>query len=152
MFQQGDGPVVSFQQDGFAVQQCLVDGQPQSLAQYITANNIDTRLPLVADYCGMLVNISIKAVTDEQVEFYAPVCQGIDYRFALPIEDYQQQFQQSLPDNTETIQFACNCILNYLHCGLEGKNISVKGPMTFGEIAYQLLNQTMVYLAVEKIQ
>lgn len=45
--------------------------------------------------------------------------------------------------------FACNCILNYLYSELEGKKVpTMLGPMTFGEIAYQLLNQTLVYLTI----
>ena len=45
---------------------------------------------------------------------------------------------------------ACICILNCLFGELEGKAIGgVAGPATFGEIAYQLLNQTMVVVKVE---
>jgi hypothetical protein len=47
------------------------------------------------------------------------------------------------------IIFSCNCILNYLYSGLKGKKTAgITGPATFGEIAYQLLNQTMVYLRI----
>jgi len=43
--------------------------------------------------------------------------------------------------------FSCNCILNYLYADLAGdKALSITGPATFGEIAYVLLNQTLVYL------
>ncbi len=151
VFQQGQGPSIRFQKSGFMADHCQIDGAPASLSHYLKAHNIDTQLPLVADYCGMAVNISIKDVSDQQVDFYAPVFEGVEYRFAQPIDDYQAQFQQALPETTGNVQFACNCILNYLHCQLEGKNIAVKGPMTFGEIAYQLLNQTMVYLSVERV-
>jgi hypothetical protein len=35
---------------------------------------------------------------------------------------------------------------------LEGKTTAgMTGPMTFGEIAYQLLNQTLVYLEVRDV-
>ena len=45
--------------------------------------------------------------------------------------------------------FSCNCVLNYLYAGLEGKKTGeFNGPATFGEIAYQLLNQTLVYLTI----
>ncbi|WP_275097979.1 DUF6976 family protein [Sedimenticola hydrogenitrophicus] len=41
-------------------------------------------------------------------------------------------------------------ILNFLHLGLEGKRTAdITGPFTFGEIAYQLLNQAQVYLSME---
>ena len=47
------------------------------------------------------------------------------------------------------IAFSCNCILNFLYSDLEGKHTGhIIGPMTFGEIGYQLLNQTMVFLNV----
>jgi light-regulated signal transduction histidine kinase (bacteriophytochrome) len=39
--------------------------------------------------------------------------------------------------------------LNYVHAGLEGRRTpGFLGPATFGEIAYQLLNQTLVYLRI----
>ena len=46
-------------------------------------------------------------------------------------------------------EFSCNCILNYLYGELEGKvTEGMYGPVTFGEIAYQLLNQTLVYVRI----
>lgn len=45
--------------------------------------------------------------------------------------------------------FSCNCILNHLYGQLEGQRTGrFTGPMTFGEIAFLLLKQTLVYLAV----
>ncbi len=46
------------------------------------------------------------------------------------------------------VPFACNCVLNFLYGKLEGAQAGLPGPFTFGEIAYQLLNQTMVYCDV----
>lgn len=49
-------------------------------------------------------------------------------------------------------EFSCNCILNFLYSELEGKRTGeLIGPVTFGEVAYQLLNQTLVYLQIEDI-
>jgi len=48
------------------------------------------------------------------------------------------------------VAFSCNCILNFLYGELAGRSISpLHGPVTFGEIAHQLLNQTMVVLRVQ---
>jgi hypothetical protein len=48
--------------------------------------------------------------------------------------------------------FSCNCILNFLYGGFEGKRINnFNGPITFGEIAYQLINQTLVYVLIEDL-
>lgn len=45
--------------------------------------------------------------------------------------------------------FSCNCILNNLYGKLEG-NVTppFAGLVTFGEVAYHLLNQTLVYAEI----
>ncbi|MCB0414559.1 MAG: hypothetical protein KDD50_09505, partial [Bdellovibrionales bacterium] len=84
------------------------------------------------------------------VNFYAPVFPNVEYKLAKPIENYASQFEKSIPQEAGDLTFSCNCILNFLYGELEGKQINVNGPMTFGEIAYQLLNQTMVYVTLDK--
>ena len=125
-----------------------------NLAQYLAQQGIDTRLPLVADYSGAMVNVSFKAVDAAagRVDFYAPVFDDVEYRIAEPVPDYARSFAQSLPGDALGARWSCNCILNYLYGGLEGQRTGpITGPMTFGEIAYQLLNQTMVYVNLEKL-
>ncbi len=149
LFKPGSGPVLTFPEAGFAADACLIDGQPGRFAEHLKATAADTRLPLVADYCGALVNVSIKAVGDK-VEFYAPVFPGVEYRLAAPVADYMSAFQSALPHLDGGLTFSCNCILNFLYSGLEGRRTGpLLGPITFGEIAYQLLNQTLVYLTID---
>ena len=51
---------------------------------------------------------------------------------------------------TDGVSFSCNCILNFLFGELEGQKIGdLHGPVTFGEIGYQLLNQTLVVLRIQ---
>lgn len=151
-FVPGKGDVISFEATGFGAGACRINGQPAVLADYLLERDIDTRLPLVADYQGAMVNVSIKGIDAEagRVEFYAPVFPGVSYRFAAPLADYLGAFQAALPQAEAGMAFSCNCVLNYLYSGLEGKRTGqVTGPMTFGEIAYQLLNQTLVYLRID---
>ena len=55
-------------------------------------------------------------------------------------------------DKRSDIVLSCNCILNHLCSELEGKKTGeITGPVTFGEVAYQLFNQTMVYLTVSDL-
>jgi hypothetical protein len=84
------------------------------------------------------------------VNFYAPVFPGIKYRIAKSISDYEHEFNSRLTGHTaESAVFSCNCVLNFLYGGLEGKRTKgFNGPITFGEIAYQLVNQTLVYITV----
>jgi hypothetical protein len=151
MFRAGTGDVITFPGDALAASECLVNGLPRNLARYVTEAGIDTRLPLVADYAGIDVNTSFQRVDTAtgMVTFYAPVFQGIEYRLAEPVDDYAVQFATAVKDAGIEASFACSCILNYVYGGLEGRTIGhLTGPMTFGEIAYQLLNQTAVYLSI----
>lgn len=149
LFKQGIGDTLIFPKTGFDAMECLINGQMRNLAEYIQQNSIDTRLPLVANYCGAMINVSFQSVDNSlrQVKFYAPVFENVEYKLAAPITDYVTSFQSALPSNSTDLIFSCNCILNFLYSELEGKKIgTLLGPMTFGEIAYQLLNQTLVYL------
>jgi hypothetical protein len=85
------------------------------------------------------------------VSLYAPVFPGVDYRLARPVPDYAAAFRARLAGyDASGAAFSCNCILNFLFGELEGKAIGgIEGPVTFGEIAYQLLNQTMVVVRLQ---
>lgn len=151
LFEQGDGPRIRFEHDGFEVGECLIDGVRTPLAAYLQAQHHDTRLPLVADCNGAAVNVSFRWVDAKQgrVAFYGPVFRDVEYRLARPFAGrYDEAFTQAGVDLPQA-QFSCNCILNYLYGELEGRRTGEAiGPMTFGEVAYQLLNQTMVQLTL----
>lgn len=151
LFQQGNGAEIKFPQSGFSATDCLVNGQPTTLSDYLRENNIDTRLPLVADYNGVNVNVSIKDASAATVDLYAPVFEGVSYRFANPVADYVSSLEGAIAtERTEQAALSFNCILNFLYAELESrKTASLTGPFTFGEIAYQLVNQTLVYLTLE---
>lgn len=152
LFKQGTGDVITFPKTGFNQTTCMVNGAERVFADYIAENQLDLKLPLVADYHGAQINTSFQGVdaATRQVNFYAPVFPGIEYRHAAPIGDYAREFEKLAKEAHVDVQFSCNCILNYLYGELNGRKIGgVGGPFTFGEIAYQLLNQTMVYLEVQ---
>lgn len=152
LFEPGEGAEIVFPATGFSATDCLIDGRPGNLMQYMATAGIDQRLPLVADYCGAMVNVSIQGVDEaaESVAFYAPVFEGVRYRFARPVADYPARFLEAMPSEPGTLLFGCNCILNYLYSELEGRRTAgLTGPITFGEVAYQLLNQTAVYVTLE---
>jgi hypothetical protein len=154
LFEEGTGPAIEFPTTGFAAGACSVDGNATNFAQYVQEKNIDTRLPLVADYSGIKVNVSIQNVdaANGRVDLYAPVFEGVKYHFAKPVDNYMTEFADELKRNdTTNIAFSCNCILNFLYSELEGKKTGhITGPITFGEIAYQLLNQTLVYMTLNE--
>ncbi len=152
LFKQGDGDTITFEKGGFIIDECLINGEKRNFAEYLLANDINTQLPLVADYNGAMVNVSFQNIDEEEksVDLYAPVFKHVEYKIASPVADYISEFLELVPKNLNNIMFSCNCILNYLYSELEGKKTgNMIGPVTFGEVAYQLLNQTMVYLNVQ---
>ncbi|GAK61668.1 hypothetical protein U27_01569 [Candidatus Vecturithrix granuli] len=155
IFEQGAGDVITFPHDGFCATEALINGEPHNLADYIQEHNLDTRLPLVADYNGAMINTSFQQIDSsaKRVDFYAPVFRGIEYKHAKPVGNYVSNFLSHLHQHeAQSIFFSCNCILNYLYSELEGKQTgNITGPMTFGEIAYQLLNQNLVYLTISDL-
>jgi hypothetical protein len=153
LFSPGDGPGIEFAEEGFSATLARIDGVETNLHDWMERHEIDTQLPLVADYSGAMVNVSIKALNAAaySVDFYAPVFPDTVYRVAAPVDDYMKAFRgvigaQQAPGE---VVFCCNCILNYAYGGLQGERTGAFfGPMTFGEIGYQLLNQTLVYLSL----
>jgi hypothetical protein len=152
MFRQGEGESIEFLEDSFTAREALIDNRREPLVEYLRRRQIDTRLPLVADYAGAMINTCFQNVDASTgiVSFYAPVFRGVQYKVAAAEGDYVESFAHRMPDTEgQSILFSCNCILNYLYAGLEGRRTGgITGPVTFGEIAYQLLNQTLVYLRI----
>ncbi len=152
LFEQGDGDDIQFDELGFTAGEARINGQKCRLIDYIEERGIDTRLPLVADYNGVKINVATARIIEEEgkLEFFAPVFPGITYRFAKPIGDYPALFEEKVAHMKRSPSFSCNCILNYNYAGLEGRHTAgITGPMSFGEIAYVLLTQAVVYLNIE---
>jgi hypothetical protein len=149
LFVQGQGEAIVFEEDGYRAKECLINGERRDFAEYLKKNQIDTRLPLVANYCGASINVSFGSIDDANgVSLCAPVFKGVEYRIAAPIGSYTDNFKRALPKNASPV-FACNCFLTFLYSELEGQTVGdMRGPIVFGEIAYHLLNQTMVYLEI----
>jgi hypothetical protein len=149
-FSQSDGPDIVFPETAFSCSACSIDGHTANFARFLLDGRVDTRLPLVANYGGTPVNVSVRAINEERsrVQFYAPVIAGETYRLAAPISDYFETFARHVGTYTAPHDtLASNCILNFLYAGLEGRHSGgFLGPVTFGEIAYILLNQTLVVL------
>lgn len=147
LFREAGGDTIEFPETGFSVTDAIVNGHTVNFAHYCRSKDVDSKLPLVSDYCGAKINTSFQAIHEEQVDFYAPVFKGYKYHLAAGISDYARQFESTVSIDGQNLFFSCNCILNYLYGGLEGKvTKNIKGPVTFGEIAYQLLNQTLAYV------
>lgn len=153
LFEADEGAVLQFDETSFSVRTCRVDGRRVDFADYVRSRGLaDGRLPLVGDYAGARVNVSLRGVDERRgvVDLYAPVFSEVEYRFARPVADYASAFRARLADvDPHGVVMGCNCVLNFVFGELEGRAIGgIAGPITFGEIAYQLLNQTLVMIRV----
>ena len=155
VYTEGDGDELEFPETGFDTSDVIVDGKQMNFAEYMKNNNLDLEFPLVANYNGAMINISFKNIDPDtqKVIFYAPVFKGVKYKIAQSHGYYVDEVMKHIPEDHKTdYVFSCNCILNFLKLHLEGKKIgNICGPITFGEIAYQLLNQTIVNIDIKEI-
>jgi hypothetical protein len=163
---------VTFPNDGFEATDCFIDGKPTNIVKYINENSVDIRYPIVtnfrfgstkfkkldiaehpefAEHSSNYVNVSFEGIKDDKALFYAPIFKDVKYYFAKPA-DYLTEFNKNLTAHSDELAFSFSCILNYANSNLEGKiTKGMYGPFTFGEIAYQLLNQTLVYLDIKTL-
>ncbi len=145
--------VIEFFETSFEATSCLIDGNVMNLAEYLSAKHCDPRFPLIANYSGAKINVAFQKVDLARgtVSFYAPVFPGVKYRLTNPISNYEIEFSSRIKNRPQNPHFSCNCILNYIYADLQNKKIGTMAPITFGEIAYILLNQTLVGLYIKDI-
>lgn len=153
VYEQGDGDEITFSDDGFLQTNCFVNGVETNLYKYLERVNFKWYLPLMADYSGAKVNVGlIKDEENKRVLFAAPVFKDVVYKIAKDsINDYNFSFFEHLKhDKPDNIIYSYSCLYNYFNFSLEGKTIpGFTTTFTFGEIAYQLLNITFVYLVID---
>ena len=82
-----------------------------------------------------------------EVYLSAPILEQIEYRFARKCD--------FIPDpeiTSEKVVFSISCVTNFFWPELCGKYIKhMNGPAAYGEIAYQLINQTTVYVTIDDV-
>jgi len=153
LYKPGSGDNITFPNKGFDSSVCIVNGKEQSLYDYLTSIKSDERLPIVANYSGAHINTGVFwDKGSKNAILFAPVFPNVNYRIAQSSRiDYEREFEKRITASGEqNMIFSCNCLMNYFTFKLEGKKLKgVSGPITFGEIAYHVLNQTFVYLVVE---
>jgi hypothetical protein len=145
-------PSLKFPKSGFVQSDCLIDGKPGNIASYLEAvkGRIGHYPQLITSQNGALVNRDIKSVNVEtgEAEFFSPAYDSDVYYLVKTNNDYFATFNRRLGRKTDVI--AClSCTSYFLEGDFEYRHIDFNGVYTFGEIAYQLLNKTIVTLEVD---
>jgi len=150
--QNKNSDIITFKEDGFSQKTCVVNGKERNFAEYLKEIGHDIKFPLIVNQNGALINKSFQSIDEKnsEVSFYAPIFKEEEYYFSKNITNYKNEFNLQIPKTIET-NYACNCILNYLYGEFEDNKVNITGATTFGEIAFQLLNQTLVFLEIDNI-
>ncbi|MEM6735878.1 MAG: hypothetical protein AAGC64_05565 [Bacteroidota bacterium] len=147
------GPIIEFEEETTEISEAIIDGKKQNLYDYIKSINVDIQQPFITDVSGSLINTSIKEIDDTNrlVKVWTPTWPGYKYQLSKVVDNYEEKFETELKAINKEMVFNCNCLYNYLFGKLKGKKIgNVTGLITFGEIAYLLLDQTLVYLTLDE--
>ncbi len=148
-----EGITIEFPESTWSPSKCLINGEEANFAEFLQKINHNEQLPIMTDLGDSDINVCIMKIDSEnkKVDLYNPVIAGFTYYLAKPLNDYAEDFRSQAPSHEA--DWSCNCVLNYLYSGLEGKKLNqLQGPVTFGEIAYLLLNQTCVYYDVKEVE
>lgn len=149
LFHSGHGDEIKFIEDGFEIKDCYINGELRNFADYLVSNKMDISLPLVTKNNDNYFNVSFRAINRSfmTVDMYAPVFKNTVYHMAESIDNYEEEFEKQTHSKNKIPFISFNCILNFVYANLKGKKTGkFIGPITFGEISNQLINQTMVNL------
>ncbi|MDR0714061.1 MAG: hypothetical protein LBF89_07385 [Bacteroidales bacterium] len=144
-YTQGTGDDITFENSGLTVKNACINGVRQNFAAYLRKINFNRRqFPLVGNYAGAMINISCRNIEEDAVFLYAAVFPTIKYRIGI-IDP--AVVLPSLLSKEALLSFTC--VVNYMQNEFCEKYLqNTSGPVTYGEIVYQLLNQTTVYLTI----
>ena len=153
-----DTPKVVFPKTSFFQSDCLIDGKPGNIAEYME-NYVKPRMggkgytQMITSQNGALINRDPKVVDMEKgtASFFSPAYAGDEYYLVKPGNDYLKMFNDALKAKGNTEVVACfSCISYFFGGSFEGKSICKNGCYAFGEIAFQLLNKTIVTLEIDR--
>lgn len=144
-------PEIKFPKTSFTQSECTINGKKANIADYLSEIKYKEGLPIIANYNGALINRDIKVIDKEkkEVSFFSPVFDDEIYYLANVIDNYHNLFNKTLKIQNLDIPYSVICVSYYNLGKLENKKIQTEGVFAFGEIAYQLLNQTLVYLEID---
>ena len=146
-YKQGDGDSIQFEQDSIMVTDAIINGKKRNFAEYLREIGYDMQMPLVANYSGTMINDVIANISGDQVPMSAPVFKFLDYRLAV-IDD--NITEPSLIG--DKIVFSVTCIGNFIQPDICAQYLKkMNGPVVYGEIAYQQIGQTTVYVTVDDV-
>lgn len=149
-----DSPNITFPKTDFVQSECFIDGERHNIADFLLKEVQRTNYNIVADYNGSIVSRDIKLINPllREVHFYTAVFDDEVYYLASRIDDYKRMFDRDLEFiNKDNVLYSCVCMSCYMRGDLDQRKIDIEGVFGFGEIAYHVLNRTLIYLEIDEI-
>jgi len=146
-YKQGDGDSIMFEESNLMVKDAIINGKKRNFAEYLREIGYDMLMPLVANYSGAMINDVICAMDGPEVPMSAPVFKNMDYRLGVVDDNIVEPTLMS-----DKIVFSVTCIGNFLQPHICEQYLrKMNGPVVYGEIAYQQIGQTTVYVTVDDV-
>lgn len=149
-----DSDEIVFPVTSFVQSDCLINGKKANIAQYLSEKKyVDAApRPLITNINGALINRDIREINVEkgEVSFFSPAYEDDIYHVANISTNYYEDFNKILKDLPNKPIYSVICVSYLLLGELEGKKINVEGVFALGEIAFQLLNKTLVVLEIDE--
>ena len=146
-YKQGAGDSIMFGENGLVVKDAVINGEKRNFAEYLRGIGYDMLMPLVANYSGVMINDVVCDISGNVVPMSAPVFSHVDYRIAVVDDAITEPSLVS-----DKIVFSVTCIGNFLQPDICAQYLrKMNGPVVFGEIAYQQIGQTTVYVIVDDV-
>ena len=147
-YKQGNGDTITFDSDEVVVKDAFINGVKRNFAEYLREINHNMLIPIVADYCGALICVVSCGITEDEVQMSSPVFKSIEYRLAAIDNNI---VEPSMAD--DRIVFSVTCVGFFGQPDICSKFMKkMNGPVVYGEIAYQVLGQTTVYVTIDDVQ
>jgi hypothetical protein len=149
-------PEIIFPKDGFVQSDCTIDGKPGNIADFFE-NVVKPKLggytQMITSQNGALINRDTKIVDTKKGEttFFSPIYAGDKYHLVKNGKDYLKMFNDSLSARRSDVVACFSCVSYFFGGNFTGKPVVKNGNYAFGEIAYQLLNKTIVTLEIDRI-
>ena len=144
---QGNGDSIMFENSSLIVKDAIINGVKRNFAAYLREIGYDMQMPLVANYSGAMINDVICDISGDEVPMSAPVFKDMEYRLGMVDDAIVEPSLMS-----DQIVFSATCIGNFLQPHICAQYLKkMNGPVVFGEIAYQQVGQTTVYVTVNDV-
>lgn len=146
-------PEIKFPKNSFTQSECSINGKKENIAEFFNKINHKEGTPIISDCNGAIINRDVREINLEkkEVTFYTPIYHDDVYYLSNKIDDFQKSFDENLKTENVNIPYSCVCVSYYFNANLENKKIQTEGVFAFGEIAFQLLNQTLVFLEIDEV-